>query len=157
MGLDMYLRADKYVSGFNHQNDEQRAKFTSILAALGMTEKDVAEGSPSVTVRINVAYWRKANAIHAWFVKNAQKGDDDCGDYYVGTEQITELIHVCKAVLENREKAAELLPPQSGFFFGSDKIDDWYWSDLADTVKQLTAIITNPNLKDCSLYYHSSW
>ena len=26
-----------------------------------------------------VGYWRKANAIHGWFVRNVQNGKDDCG------------------------------------------------------------------------------
>ena len=30
-------------------------------------------------------YWRKANAIHGWFVKNAQQGIDDCRTYSVDT------------------------------------------------------------------------
>ena len=27
-----------------------------------------------------IASWRKANAIHKWFVDNVQDGVDDCGD-----------------------------------------------------------------------------
>jgi hypothetical protein len=47
-----------------------------------------------------VAYWRKANAIHAWFVKNVQEGKDDCGDYFVGRDQLKKLFVTCNEVLE---------------------------------------------------------
>jgi len=50
-----------------------------------------------------VAYWRKANQIHAWFVKNCQDGQDDCKDYQVSTEQLTELLSLCDRVLEASE------------------------------------------------------
>lgn len=45
-----------------------------------------------------VAYWRKANAIHKWFVDNIQDGIDDCGNYEVTKEDLEELLHVCKLV-----------------------------------------------------------
>ena len=49
-----------------------------------------------------VGYWRKANAIHNWFVKNVQEGVDDCKDYYVSLESLKELLDLC---LEVKEKA----------------------------------------------------
>lgn len=47
-----------------------------------------------------VGYWRKANAIHKWFVENVQDGEDDCGQYEVCKEQLEELLDVCKEVLD---------------------------------------------------------
>ena len=47
-----------------------------------------------------VGYWRKANAIHKWFVDNVQYGNDDCEEYYVLREQIQELKDTCIKVLE---------------------------------------------------------
>lgn len=43
--------------------------------------------------------WRKANAIHRWFVENVQSGVDDCGDYYVSRERIEALRETCKRAL----------------------------------------------------------
>ena len=48
-----------------------------------------------------VAYWRKANAIHKWFVENVQDGVDDCGRYEVTKEQLQELLKICLMVKEN--------------------------------------------------------
>ena len=48
-----------------------------------------------------VAYWRKANAIHGWFVKTVQRGTDDCQSYYVHKEQLERLLTICKCIKEN--------------------------------------------------------
>ena len=47
-----------------------------------------------------IGYWRKANAIHNWFVKNAQGGVDECQFTELTREQLTELLTVCKRVME---------------------------------------------------------
>lgn len=46
-----------------------------------------------------VAYWRKANQIHNWFVENVQDGIDDCGYYEVSRQQLQELLRDCRDVL----------------------------------------------------------
>lgn len=46
-----------------------------------------------------IGYWRKANAIHRWFVENVQNGEDDCRDYFVTKEQLTELLNLVNQVL----------------------------------------------------------
>ena len=48
-----------------------------------------------------VGYWRKANAIHKWFVENVQDGEDDCGTYVVSKEKLEELLGKCKYILDN--------------------------------------------------------
>ena len=48
-----------------------------------------------------VGYWRKANAIHRWFVDNVQNGEDDCGTYAVSKEQLEGLLGKCKYILDN--------------------------------------------------------
>lgn len=47
-----------------------------------------------------VGYWRKANAIHRWFVENIQDGEDDC-DYHreVTAEDLEELRDLCIEVV----------------------------------------------------------
>ena len=52
-------------------------------------------------IKDNVAYWRKANQIHNWFVKNVQNGIDDCGDYLLTKEDVEELLHTTKLVLDS--------------------------------------------------------
>ena len=50
-----------------------------------------------------VAYWRKANQIHNWFVGNIQGGMDDCGSYEVTKADIIILLALCKTVKNNSE------------------------------------------------------
>ena len=119
-------------------------------------------------------YWRKTNSVHKWFVDNVQNGNDDCGTYEVDWEQLDELRKTCHKVLENHDLADELLPPTSGFFFGSDEIDEWYWIDVKRTADELDMILDmladepNPNFYTHKVmpeepnwyvrfYYHSSW
>ncbi|MDQ0316416.1 hypothetical protein J2S73_002873 [Amorphus orientalis] len=52
------------------------------------------------SVEEKVMYWRKANHIHAWFVKNVQDGQDDCREYYVACEQVRDLLRVCTKVID---------------------------------------------------------
>jgi hypothetical protein len=100
-------------------------------------------------------YWRKANAIHAWFVKNVQNDVDDCGNYYVDRDQLQALRDLCKEVLADQSKASELLPSQSGFFFGGVDYDEWYFADLERTVKEIDEVLAWP--ADWEFEYHSSW
>ena len=107
-----------------------------------------------------VGYWRKANAIHKWFVDNVQDGVDDCGNYEVSEEHIQKLLQTCKTVVTNgkldKEKAQTLLPPQAGFFFGSTNIDEGYEQDLSHTISILEPLQTF-DFKRNKLLYCSSW
>lgn len=50
-----------------------------------------------------VAYWRKANQIHNWFVNNVQDGNDDCGLYEVSEDKLRELRDIATKVLNASE------------------------------------------------------
>ena len=106
---------------------------------------------------VQVLPTRKANAIHAWFVENCQEGRDECQETWVGREQLQALVEVCKQVLSDKKKAAELLPSASGFFFGSTEYDEWYYQDVEYTVTRLEKVLADPALQKCDFYYQSSW
>ena len=101
-------------------------------------------------------YWRKANQIHGWFVKNVQNNNDDCGLYEVSIDQIKKLRDEVNFTMATKNTAG--LPPTEGFFFGSSAVDDWYWEDVTDTQRYLKEMIedyeANPQTK---FYYTSSW
>jgi hypothetical protein len=165
MGLDMYLHAKKYVEKVNWQalqnNDElsydsPEAVFplwNNIVETAGM--KDVAVDIYGVHVEVTCAYWRKANQIHAWFVKNVQGGEDNCGEYYVSHEKLKSLLDLVNKALAERDP--NLLPPQAGFFFGGTDIDEWYWQDLKNTKAKLDRVFALPEMSKLSFYYTSSW
>ena len=114
--------------------------------------------------------WRKANAVHKWFVNNIQGGNDDCGTYEVSVEDLARLHDTCKEVLESTRlvdaeiqngtingkpnivkgkkledpsKAKELLPTAAGLFFGSQDYDQYYWWDLEHTVDAISKALEN--------------
>jgi hypothetical protein len=165
MGLDMYLHARKHLEKINWQvlqanvelsYNSPEAVYPKFNDLLELTQlKDVATDIYGATVEVTCAYWRKANQIHNWFVTNIQKGEDNCGEYYVPQDKLTELMVICEHALESKDPT--LLPPQAGFFFGGTDIDEWYWRDLESTVTQLKRIFALPDVDNLSFYYSSSW
>ena len=143
MGLDMYLNAKRFL-----YEDELAAKLSKEFPEIG--------DAKIKSITAEVMYWRKSNAIHKWFVDNVQNGTDDCGEYEVSREQLKQLLEVINEVLADKTKATALLPPQSGFFFGSKDIDEWYWQDLSRTQMQLVKLLAH-KMPNWWFEYHSSW
>jgi hypothetical protein len=145
MGLDMYLNKKIYVGGhYDHRNAKGSVDITVGDFEIKLDATEVGE------ISCQVGYWRKANAIHQWFVENVQDGKDDCEEYYVAYSKLRALYDVCEKVLQTRDP--EPLPPQAGFFFGSTEIDEGYYSDLVETM----VIIEKLDPK-AVYYYQSSW
>ena len=104
-----------------------------------------------------VAYWRKANAIHGWII-NYTNSVDDCTPISLTKRDLYVLRETCMEVLDahTEEKALDLLPPASGFFFGSNGIDEWYWDNIQDTVTKLNEALEH-SVDDDMLEYQASW
>lgn len=107
-----------------------------------------------VGIQVELGYWRKANAIHQWFVDNIQGGVDNCAIYPVSKEQLEELKSLCEEVINKPEIADEKLPTQSGFFFGSTEYDEFYFNDLQDTIEIIDKCLA---LNYDYFEYCSSW
>jgi hypothetical protein len=161
MGLDQYLKASKYVSAYDYTyNDDgemSRHKTDEFNQLSKMMDISVGENDQwtFATVEFCIGYWRKANAIHQWFVDNVQDGDDDCGKHYVSREKLVELMVVCKRVLGNRALGSEHLPTQDGFFFGETEYDEWYFQSLEDTVTFIDKALSLDT--EWGFEYSSSW
>lgn len=155
MGLDMYLEVRKFVSDYDFRPEEEREMFRQIVSSVGM--EDLKDESHA-TVSVNVAYWRKANAIHDWFVRNVQGGEDDCKAYPVDREQLRELQIICERVYKSGdpELAAEVLPTASGFFFGDTEYDEYYFAEAERTAKRLGLLLDKTG-NDVDFYYQASW
>jgi hypothetical protein len=103
MGLDMYLREHHHLShyenlkDFNDKYGEEYDKAEKILEIIGLTSK--VDGS--IEVVTTVAYWRKANAIHQWFVDNIQDEVDNCESYYVEDSDLRVLMGLCERVIDS--------------------------------------------------------
>ena len=144
MGLDMWL-SKKY---FIWSEDRKKIKITGLKVPVNPEKLQYVEEE--------VIIWRKSNQIHNWFVKNCQKGEDNCAIYFVPIEKLKELLKLIEYVLKNRNEAEELLPTQSGFFFGSEDYDEYYWGDLEETRVKLTELLAKDNT-NWEFYYQSSW
>ena len=104
-----------------------------------------------------VAYWRKANAIHGWII-NTTNAIDDCTPISLTKQDLYNLREVCIKVLDahTEEKAMELLPPTPGFFFGASEVGDWYWEDIKDTIDKLNEALEQ-SVDDAMFEYLASW
>lgn len=149
MGLDQYLYAKKYFYISESDNGQTGIQIAD-LAGIPVHRDGVG-----VKVDVEIGYWRKANQIHHWMVQNVQNGNDDCGEYYVSREKLTELRDTVQRVIDDPESADELLPTASGFFFGSTEYDEWYAKDLARTIEIIDRALALP--EDISFEYSSSW
>lgn len=150
MGLDQYLYAKQYTSKYA-SNADLNDRLVSVSGASSWALSDFGS-----YVEVPAAYWRKQNAIHQWFVDNCQGGMDDCREAYVSREQLEELLSICAQIVADPSLAQQLLPTQSGFFFGSTDYDDWYFDGLRETVDRLRMLL-NDVPHEWEFYYQSSW
>ncbi|MEY4332289.1 MAG: hypothetical protein RLZZ196_1027 [Bacteroidota bacterium] len=156
MGLDMYLRGKRFFSSyFDEKDTELQRSIAKLFPELENRSGIFSDESPIQELTINVGYWRKANAIHNWFVTNVQNSHDDCGYYHVSRDKLHELRDTCQQVLANTGIASNLLPTVSGFFFGGTSYDEMYEADLQYTIQMIDECLVLP--KQWEFEYHSSW
>lgn len=145
MGLDMFLSAKRYL--WREESE-----------GVAVTGLDIPEPLELKEISCRAMYWRKANQIHGWFVRNVQDDEDDCNPYDVARSDLLALLDACRKVLANRKLAAELLPPAEGFFFGRYEYDDGYFEDVQYTADGLAALLEAvPEGSGWWFEYQSSW
>lgn len=183
MGLDMYLDKRTYVKNWDHMKPDQRHEI--VIKRGGKKRSDIKPERIS-EITEQVAYWRKANAIHKWFVDNVQKGKDDCGHYHVSVEQLQALKTACDKVLASSKlkkgkvnngytidkdgkhpivedgkvitdpQVAETVLPTTKGFFFGSV--DYDEGYLLD-IKETSEVLTAilAEEEDGDFYYHASW
>lgn len=74
MGLDMYLSKKTYVKNWDHMKPERMTQVTVIRDG-----KPIPHIKPERIEYVieGMAYWRKANHIHKWFVDHCGGGERD--------------------------------------------------------------------------------
>ena len=82
-----------------------------------------------------VAYWRKANAIHGWFVRNVQDGIDECQESKVSREELTALLDICLEIADEVKTIEGKV--KNGAIYQDQQWVDKYEDGL---------VITNPEL-----------
>ena len=142
----MYLSAKRYLFSFNEHDKALADKIDAEvgLNSLGRTKEISREAF----------YWRKAWAIHHWFVMNAQYGEDDCKEYWVERNKLLELLDTLKKVDENPSLAEDILPLQAD----DDQGKEWELEQVRRTIPALDKLLNDENLKEhWDFYYQSSW
>ena len=108
-----------------------------------------------------LGYWRKANQIRQWFVDHAGYPETgNCIDFQISDYTLEELYNTCREVLAHPEKAEELLPSSSGFFFGGTEYNEWYFEQVKETADMIDNIFLNDLVdwdKDGSVIYSEWW
>ena len=168
MGLDMYLYVEKYVSRMDYNRDANgdldasvRQQFTDIVNTLGVSNLIDSDSWTGLTVNVPIGYWRKANAIHNYIVKEFANGVDECQEIGVSRENLATLRDFCNLTIQSYEQtnsttmAESVLPTTSGFFFGSTEYDEWYFRDLQNTVEIIDRALAD-EANDWFIY-RASW
>ena len=183
MGLDMYLEGSFSTRAYERPTDQDYAdmregkevkiekspEFEDAIAAIGFEDAPIAHAYNHFQYVFPIITWRKANAIHKFFVDEVQGGNDNCERHYVSRGDLKILLDRINTILDIKTpvaremKAEELLPTDiEGCFFGSKEYDDWYYQDLKRTKDILEKVFEyeeNAEAGKCfdSFYYQSSW
>ncbi len=148
---------------------EKSQALIDALSFIGFENAPIEHQYNHMTYVFPIITWRKANAIHKFFVDEVQDGNDNCERHYVSRGDLEELLNRIKLILAVKTpvaremKAEELLPTDvEGCFFGSKEYDDWYFQDLKRTKTTLEKVFEyeeNAEAGKCfdSFYYQSSW
>jgi hypothetical protein len=88
MGLDMYLSKKFYI----WKEKREKLKISGVKEIEGQEVKELV---------MDAGYWRKANAIHNWFVEKLADDEDYSGhDLLVSKEDMQELLDAVNKVLK---------------------------------------------------------
>ena len=172
MGLDQYLTISEYVSrtkrgdGIHGDAPKDNPLFQELVNRRpSWVDKSAHTG---ISLDYPAGYWRKANAIHSWFVTNVQDGRDECQKSFVEPQKLRDLRDACETVLythPNDKRPVDVvakeagLGTKSGFFFGSVSYDEYYMEDLRYTARLINRLETSGVFDNTwvDIYYQASW
>lgn len=166
MGLDMYLYERHYLPSKSTKKGFMKTNQLTIKVPKCFGSEELVKKKLKNVKYIDceVGYWRKANAIHQYFLDkctNPNSDEDANGkDLFPSNTDLLELKQICLELLgcygkKFKDKAEELLPTSSGFFWGGLEYDKWYRADLRNTIK----IINKLHLDDpyVTIVYNANW
>jgi len=99
---------------------------------------------------LEIAYWRKFNSLHEWFVRNVQDGIDNCRPHIVTSDLLQKLKQELMRLTP--ENAPELFP---NFVFGTARYDTYYWNDIKAAINLLTSL-EKTDFSRATIIYSSS-
>lgn len=111
--------------------------------------------NPKIRLQIEVGYWRKFNALHSWFVNTFQEGEDNCQLSMVNPQVLKDLFE--KLCNISKENAEDILPTQTGFFFGGTEYDTYYFERVEELKQFLIGLFEDNDFQETTLTYQASW
>ena len=112
--------------------------------------------------RAEVHYWRKANSIHNWILKETGTPSDfNAGDNGIELtkDMLIKFVEQAETVLRDKsdETSERLIPSCSGFFFGDTAYDEWYYKDIESTAEKFKQLINTFDFETYELVYSCWW
>ena len=187
MGLDMYLEKSHFIGAeYEHRAVNLKIDCTVYVGAEHERTLDINVNKVSAITE-SVGYWRKANAIHKWFVDNCQDGEDDCRRSWVGIEELETLRDICLYIIQECKlvdgqvfcgtrshggvtekmyeegqviedaQAALEELPTGSGFFFGSTEYDQWYMDDVEYTAELLSEILEDPGERCDYYYQSSW
>ena len=111
MGLDMYLRGDKFVSQWDHSQQKPEGGSLEV-------KRPVVDGFDVETYVLDMGTWRKFAPLHVYIVNEFADGVDECQRIDLEADQLRK---IANALRDNK------LPSNDdcyGCFFGSPEMWD---------------------------------
>lgn len=154
MGLDMFLDRVIYVGGqydFNKVTGEINLSLHG--KELKLPAKEIAYiACPAIR-------WRKAYAIHQWFIENVMEYAEPLVSYPVEIDTLLRLRDELMEALENRECDASVaeysFPCEEGDY--DEKYGEDYWNDLEDALVQVSKVISEHGASPFETTYEYSY
>jgi len=187
MGLDMWLVRETYVGAeYEHRRVTGVVDIT-VDTGTGSEEKLDVDFSKISSISEHVGYWRKANAIHNWFIEECAHGEEDTMRVYVPKEKLHELYNLCDLVLKGsvtqdgqlhagtsysngevkelyepgqiivNQELAESLLPTTSGFFFGSTEYNEWYLDDLKLTMEILAPILAKEKDNASYYYVASW
>lgn len=145
MGLDMYLRGDKYISSWDHS---QRDKDGMPLEV----KRPQMDGFEVTSYVLDLGYWRKFAPLHKFIVQVFANGEYHCQPIDLDAEDLRRIAAAIRdGNLPDNEDSA-------GFFFGSPESWDVYRAEgekHAQTFEKAAAWIDSEVWN--TVTYQASW
>jgi len=111
MGLDMYLRGDKYISQYDHS---QRSPEGGSLEV----KRPVIDRFEVTSYNLDLGYWRKFAPLHKYIVKVFANDVDECQEIHLDSDDLRRIATALRdGGLPDNEDCG-------GFFFGNPEFWD---------------------------------
>ena len=145
MGLDMYLRGDKFVSSWDHSQRDENGRPLEV-------KRPQMDGFEVTSYVLDLGYWRKFAPLHTFIVRVFANGEDNCQPIDLDAE---DLRRIAAAIRDGNLPDDE---DSTGFFFGSPEFWD---ADRAEGEKHAQVFDKAAEWVDSnswnSITYQASW